>query len=280
MSGRTDYSKIRERFLKRQKALEEMDGWWKPEVGRHRVRILPPAGNHDSWYVEYGVHYNIGEEGNQQSITCPKITMNKPCPICEFVRGLWRGGDADKALARKINGKRRYCSNVILLSKSEDEVRTWAYGPQVWDQLAELCVGDEGGVVPIDDPKEGFNLTIVVSTKSTPDGNFPQYMVKPEMKATPVANQGLLKKMADIKAGIQSKVKTYDEIRAILLGTNEEADTPVVDDTTEVVEPVDTPPETTEEVVETEENTSGTKKSSAEDLVARARAALSKRSGS
>jgi hypothetical protein len=286
----TDYAKIRQRFAARQKALADMDEKWvKFDQGRHKVRICPPLANHDSWFVEYGVHYGIGDEFNPQTVTCPRLTVQKACPICEFVRGLWRSGDeGDKDLARKIGAKRRYCSNVIVLS-NPNETRVWAYGPQVWDQLAELCVGEgaEGGVIPIDDPDNGFNMSVVVTTRNTPDGTYPNYMVRNEMKPTPIVNKKVLSTMSDIKEMIHKNLKPYDEIRAILTG----GEVPENAEATEASQSEVQQPETekvvtdepeTEKVVETqqEEVTDGgqvEEKATSQDLVRRARAALSKR---
>lgn len=216
--GKTDYGKLREKYLARQASSVDDTKWFKPEAGRYRIRILPPPENHNLWYLDYGVHYGFSNsEGNFEAITCPKLTLKKPCPICEFTKELWKKNtEADIAIARKFGGKKRYISNVVIMNTSISEVRMWAYGPQVLTQLEEHCVTSKGDVVPIDDPQNGMNMKLIVTQKNTPEGNFPNYQVTPEYPPMPLEDKSVLGKLHDIVTIIQSRVKSRDEIRAIL----------------------------------------------------------------
>lgn len=227
MAGKTDYKKLRERFLARQRRAERDERWWNPDKPppgdpaiEYSIRILPPYDGYDSWYVEYGVHYGLNVDDDVPgSITCPRLTLGKRCPICEMTRGLWRGSDEDKALAGRIGAKRRYASNILVLSKDPNEVKIWAYGHKVWMPLNALCVGKDGSFTPIDDPQRGFNFNLTVTTQATPDGNFPSYMILPEsMTPCPIPNMSVLDRLHRIDEVIREKVKSYDEIRAILMG--------------------------------------------------------------
>lgn len=216
--GKTDYTKLREKYLSRQASSVDDTKWFKPEVGRYRIRILPPPENHNLWYLDYGVHYGFSNaEGNFETITCPKLTLKKPCPICEFTKGLWKKNtEADIVIARKFGAKKRFISNVVIMNNSMTEVRMWAYGPMVLGQLEEHCVTAKGDVVPIDDPQNGVNMKLIVTQKNTPEGNFPNYQVAPEYPPMPLEDKSVLGKLHDIVTIIQSRVKSHDEIRAIL----------------------------------------------------------------
>lgn len=258
MAGKSNYEKLKAKFAQKKQAQADMDDdrWWKPTVPSsasqqvtHRLRFLPPPDGHDSWYVEYGVHYRIkNDAGDLISITCPKKTLGKPCPICEFVKGLWKTGDEkDKAMASAIGCKTRYCSNVIVLGENPSDVKIWAYGAKVWTPLNELCVGDSGEVIPFDDPQVGFNIKITIGLRQTPDGDFPDYTVMPEMKPCAIPDKNVLSKLAPIHELITKRIKSYDEIRSILSGTatdeTEKADTKKpVEETVE-----ETPAQTVEE---------------------------------
>lgn len=229
MAGKTDYAKIHKRFLEQKKKMAEMDDerWWKPDAPQpggspltHRVRFMPPPDGFDSWYVEYGVHYRLKGEGDTTiTATCPQKTLGKPCPICEFTKGLWKSGsEADQKIAREVGSKTRYASNVIVLSKNPSEVKIWSYGTKVWTPMNELCIGADGEFIPFDDPVNGFNIKIVVGMERTPEGNFPSYTVMPEMKACPIGDRKTLQSIHPIHEMIRSKVKSYDELRSILLG--------------------------------------------------------------
>lgn len=266
MAGQTNYQKLHKRFVEKQSRQAEMDDnrWWKPpipQVGNpaetHRIRILPPPDGFDSWYFEFGVHYGVKNEAGQfLTITCPLKTVQKPCPICEFTKGLWKENTEEgKTLARKIGVKTRYASNVIVLSNPA-EVKLWSYGPKVWTPLNELCIGDNGEFNPIDSPEKGFNIKLVIATQNTPEGNFPNYTVMPIMPACPIPDKSALMKIHAMHELIVSRVKSYDEIRSLLYGseaadaapapspatTDEVAETPVTDADDTVTETVTPPP--------------------------------------
>lgn len=264
MAGQSNYQKLHKRFVdhqKRQAELEDDGRWLKlpaPQVGTpaitYRIRILPPPDGFDSWYLEYGVHYQIKNESGQfMTITCPLKTVQKPCPVCEFTKGLWKSGsEEDKALARKIGVKTRYASNVVLLN-NPSEAKLWSYGAKVWGPLNELCVGDSGEFVPIDDSDKGFNIKVVIVTQKTDEGNFPNYTIMPEMKSCPVPDKSVLTKIHPMHELILGRVKSYDEIRSLLFGsegaeaapattaTSNEISEPAVADTEDTVTETVTP---------------------------------------
>jgi hypothetical protein len=309
MAGKSDYAKMKARFaeVKNRKAGIDDDKWWKAEAPQnssgqpitHRIRILPPPDGFNFWYLEYGVHYRLkGEDGNNVSATCPLKTLKQRCPVCEFTKGLWKSGsEADQNLARDIGSKTRYCSNIAVLGKGQEifkasEAKLWSYGPKVWTPLNELCVGESGEIVPIDDPDHGYNIKIVVGTKSSGTESYPEYTVMPELKPCPVPDKGILNKLHPMHELIKSAVKGYDELRSILMGaggggeqpaapapSQEEAiaDAPVPDATTTVIE------ENEEEIiVQTEKSHGKTEgqqvaRPSQDELIKRARAALQKR---
>lgn len=304
MPGKTDYAKLHKRFVDQQRRQAEMDDdrWLKlqtPQVGSaavtYRMRFMPPPDGFDSWYMEYGVHYQIKNEAGQfTTITCPLKTQKKPCPICEFTKGLWKSGaEDDKTLARKIGAKTRYVSNVVNLAHPS-EVKLWSYGTKVWTPLNELCVGDSGEFVPIDDPQKGFNIKIVVKTESTPEGNFPNYTVLPEMKPCAVPDKTVLDKIHPMHEIITQRIKSYDEIRSLLFGADdtaaaspassqgsaaapaEESSEPAVADSEETTTEETTEKETTHAAA-SEEAQQQAKRPTPDELVRRAKAQLAKR---
>lgn len=266
MAGQSNYQKLQKKFADKQRRQAEMDDdrWWKPPTPQashpaetHRIRILPPPDGFDSWYFEYGVHYQIKNEAGQfVSITCPIKTIQKPCPICEFTKGLWKENTEEgKTLARKIGVKTRYASNVVLLN-NPSEVKLWSYGPKVWTPLNELCVGTDGEFVPIDNPDKGFNIKVVIAGTAG-EVNYPSYTIMPEMKACPIPDKSALLKIHPMHELIVSRVKSYDELRSLLFGseaaetaapatttaTSEEiSETPVADPDDTVTETTATPP--------------------------------------
>lgn len=226
-AGRTNYEALRERFLKRQEQKDTEGGWWKPEIGnRYSLRFGPPLAPAEIWFVEYGVHYNLWRGEENATETCPRLTLQKPCPVCEFVKTLWRGSEEDKAMARDIGAKRRYCANVFILSSDSPKVaKIWAFGPQVFDQIMEQTNTDDG-VVPIDDPDQGYNMNLSVGKKATGDRVFPAYTISlASLKPSALADPKMLDGLVDIVSMIHGKIRGYDEIRAQLQGGDAPSET-------------------------------------------------------
>lgn len=92
----------------------------------------------DHPYVEPGstwfqrdvyVHYNIGVD--KKSYTCPKMTYNKPCPVCEYRAQLARADEPDEKLIDSLAYSRREIFNVLPEGgRAPDDIMlfTTAYG--------------------------------------------------------------------------------------------------------------------------------------------------------
>lgn len=227
--GKSNPEKIRERLNQSKKGYYRPD---MPPVGkeiRHKVRILPPPEDYDKWYFEHGMHFNMGTETDDfTSVLCPRLTLKRRCPICEFTKGLWSkvGKDEetaanDEALARKIGPKLRFVSNMLDLAKP-DTVQLWSYGKKIWQQLCEMNVNDQG-TFPIDDPEEGYDITLKIETKRTPDGIFPQYDLRDNREPSAIPDKTVLDKLYDIHTMLLKDVKSYEELTRILKGETDEA---------------------------------------------------------
>lgn len=286
MHARSDYNAMLQNFKKRRDQHGLGDGWWKPGEGKHRLRMLPPPANQEAakfkqkaFFVEFGVHYELGEEGSEP-ITCPKATLGKPCPVCEFVRTLWKTGtEADKGLARKIGVRHRAASNIILLNEPS-KVWIWSYPKTTRDQIEEILFANEDTPAMIDDPDAGYNMTLIVTSRQTPEGVFPQQQITPELKPCAVPDKSVLNKLTNIADLIGARVKSYDEIRSVLLGSATEEAPAGVAAPKVSGQPVPAAPEE-EEIIEEIPTAAApappAAKTSSMDVIAMAKAALARR---
>lgn len=289
--AKTDYEGLRNRYLDRKRQKGEGDGWWKPTDGKNKIRILPPpspvAGEkivQKAMYVEYGVHYGLGTEDNPEVYTCPRLTLaGKPCPICEFVRSLWKSKtDQDIALARKIGTRPRAASNIVLLTEPS-KVYIWGYPKTTRDQIDDLVFASDPPTA-IDDPDMGFNLTLSKQDRVTPEGIFPVYNLTPELKPCPIPDKKVLDKLTNLSALLQSRVKSYDELRSIL-HANPEAPTASEQDPAATVDPAAAASpvvseEASDEVIEVDTPApvkTPVAAAPASDVIAQAKAALARR---
>lgn len=134
-----------------------MANMWKPEIGEHRVRVLPwndgtnePIKERHFYYLE-----------NAPSILAP-FQFGKQDPINEFIKSLYRSGSADdKNMAKKLMPKMRSYVPIIVRGEESKGVMLWAFGKQVYQRILGFFVDAEVG--DISDVDGGFDLVVKVS---------------------------------------------------------------------------------------------------------------------
>lgn len=195
----------------------------KLQTGKNVRRILFPKGSSDSFYSEGFLHFSLGEDGHKV-VTCPKTFSSKnPCPVCEYVEELKKSKNKDdKKLASAIGARRRIYVNVLNrdASDEEDTPKVLAIGVTVLKGLLEtICDADYGDITDFEDGRD-----VTITKKGT--GLDTEYSVLPKPKSS-VASEDLTEeqldeKMADLDALFVKK--SYDEIKAILNGEEEDSD--------------------------------------------------------
>ncbi len=78
-----------------------------PQGAKHPV--AKPGEQH--YARDYYVHKNFGPSGKEQAV-CPRLTFNKPCPICEAIQSQLQSGQISKDQAKNLNAKQRTLFNV------------------------------------------------------------------------------------------------------------------------------------------------------------------------
>ena len=65
------------------------------------------------WYeMTYFIHRNVGIDN--ASVLCPKATLKKPCPICEYRNSLDRNDEEDKKKIKALYPQERQLFNVVV----------------------------------------------------------------------------------------------------------------------------------------------------------------------
>lgn len=132
---------------------------WKPEVGAHKVRIIPwPEDKLEDGqpFIERWFYYFVK----------PSILslhqFGKPDPINELIRKLYSSGTpSDKELAKKLRAKPRTYAAVIVRGRESEGPMVWAFGSMIQKKLLAYFVNSDVG--DITDPDEGFDLDVVVT---------------------------------------------------------------------------------------------------------------------
>jgi hypothetical protein len=186
-----------------------------------RVRILP-AKNYlnedgtvnsepDLFYKRFGTHWVNGK-----SIVCPKHTHGDACPICETVNDLYNSGnEEDLSAAKEFKVKKRNWINLVEVDASgviQGEAKVYEFGPKLLNNILDWCCDDD--YYDLSDPSKGYDYRIIKKKVE----NFPNYdSSKPAKNSTKIPKEvlkGLLDKAADLRAIVDKRVLTYDEIKA------------------------------------------------------------------
>lgn len=159
---KTDYSKI----------------FWKPELGKQTVRIVPSAYDPAYPFKELKFHYGIGKY--------PMIALSnfgKQDPVEEFVKELRKTSDKDNwSLSGKISPKTRIFAPVVVRGEEEKGVRLWGFGVTIYKALLSLAEDEDIG--DFTDVMNGWDL-VVEMQKGNP---YPETSVRIKPKQTPLSD--------------------------------------------------------------------------------------------
>lgn len=163
---KTDYTKI----------------FWKPELGKQTVRLLPSFFDPAMPFKEMKFHYGVGER--------PMVALSnfgKQDPIEEFVNELKKTSDRDNwSLAGKLNPKTRVFAPVIVRGQEDQGVRLWGFGVTIQKALYSLIADEDIG--DITDVINGWDL-VVEQVQGNP---YPQTTVRIKPKQTALSDNNTL----------------------------------------------------------------------------------------
>ena len=152
--------------------------FWKPEMGKQTLRIVPSFYNPTFPFTELKFHYAIGK--------FPMLALSnfgKQDPVEEFVKELKKTSDKDNwSLAGKLTPKTRIFAPVIVRGEEEKGVRLWGFGVTIFKAL--LALAEDEDVGDFTDPINGWDL-IVEQAKGNP---YPETTVRIKPKQSPLSN--------------------------------------------------------------------------------------------
>ena len=214
--------------------------FFKPSVGRNRINIVPyeiKTKNHplvrrgemevgDMDYVmDVWVHRGVGS--TEASVLCLKNTFGKPCPICEQAALLRKQGKEDEADALKAS--RRVYYNVQDI-KEPDTLKVFETSHYLFEKelIDEAREDNEGGFVDFVDPDEGKEIKFKASEDVLGSNKFFKYKsFSFEDREEPIG-ENLLEQAISFDEIMN--VPTYDEVKNILFGVDEDEDSNDSDD--------------------------------------------------
>jgi hypothetical protein len=152
--------------------------FWRPELGKHTIRVVPSAFNPSYPFTELKFHYGIGKY--------PMIALSnfgKQDPIEEFVKELRKTNDKDNwSLSGKLNPKTRIFLPVIVRGEEDKGVRLWGFGITIYKAL--LALAEDEDVGDFTDVMNGWDL-VVEQVQGNP---YPSTTVRIKPKQTPLSD--------------------------------------------------------------------------------------------
>jgi hypothetical protein len=125
---------------------------FKPKEGENTIRILPRSGE-PYWELPIHVHFGVGPD--EATYLCLKEMKGEECPVCEA-----RLGAADKEESDAMRPKGRALCWLIDRNDQKSGPQLWAMPGRMFRDLRGREVDRRhGGVIKIDDPEEGYDIT-------------------------------------------------------------------------------------------------------------------------
>lgn len=133
---------------------------FKPDTGKHRVRILPLPSSHDfdkygdHWGIDLHVHYGIGPDNS--SYLCLRKHLSQNCPMCNLHKELTAEGDEDGA--SKVRVSTRVLAWIIDRDDEKAGPMLWAMPQSVSRDISAASTDERDGILLIDDPENGYDV--------------------------------------------------------------------------------------------------------------------------
>lgn len=130
---------------------------WKPQLGEHKIRILPcPTATAETPFWELMFYYL----GDAFPILAP-FQFGKPDPINDFIKSLYSTRKReDKDLANKIRPSTRVFVPIIDRANEKDGVLVWGFGKTPHARLLSFIFDPEIGEFM--DPTTGFDVKVQI----------------------------------------------------------------------------------------------------------------------
>jgi len=184
----------RREFENLKRKLEDGGVWWRPQVGKNMIRILPNWRNpSDVFYKKVYVHWNVGE--NQRKVVCRKtLDERESCPVCEFVEELLRSSSADDVrYGEAMQQAERYAMNILDGSDLERGPQVFECGRGLFQDI--LWMFTDGDYGDLDDYREGRYILIERTGTGMTDT---RYSTMPAANPAPVDPEAIADQLNDL----------------------------------------------------------------------------------
>lgn len=182
---------------------------WKPEIGKHVIRIIPYIHNPEWPFTELHFYYKL-----KKGTVLSPISFERPDPVYELAQELKQTGDKDEwKTGVNLEPKPRTYVPILVRGKENEGVKFWGFGKTIFQEILKLI--DDPDYGDITDNKTGRDLTVEV-TKT--DKTWPEITIRPKPDRTPITKDpGVLNLIKDTpKVNELWPEPTYDQLKDML----------------------------------------------------------------
>ena len=183
-----DLNEIRNRLnsiqTKNSPKTERKNVFWRPEVGKQTVRVVPNAFNKSNPFTEAFFYYGIGPK-----VMISPTNFGEKDPIAEFAKQLRQTSDSDNwRLAKKLDAKMRVFAPVIVRGQEDEGVKLWQFGKEMYMDFLNLADNEDVG--DFTDVVSGRDITITTVGPEVTGTSYNKSSIMPKVKETPLSVNG------------------------------------------------------------------------------------------
>jgi hypothetical protein len=192
--------------------------FWKPEVGKQTIRIVPSKFNPKMPFTEMLFYYGIGT--NVMPSRANYVDENGDSlkdPIIEFTKQLRQTSESENwKLAKKLDPKVRYFAPIIVRGMEDEGVKIWQFGKELYETFLQLAVDEEVG--DYTDVASGRDIKLVTVGPEVTGTKYNRTTASPSMKVSPIsedANQvkTWLEDQVNPKDLFKNRIVEYDQTK-------------------------------------------------------------------
>ena len=158
--------------------------FWKPEVGKQTIRIVPSKFNPKMPFTEMLFYYGIGANvmpSRTNYVDESGETLKDP--IIEFTKQLRQTSESENwKLAKKLDPKVRYFAPIIVRGLEDEGVKVWQFGKELYETFLQLAVDEEVG--DYTDVASGRDIKLVTVGPEVTGTKYNRTTASPSMKVS------------------------------------------------------------------------------------------------
>lgn len=192
--------------------------FWKPEVGKQTIRIVPSKFNPKMPFTEMLFYYGIGVNvmpSRTNYVDESGATLKDP--IIEFTKQLRQTSESENwKLAKKLDPKVRYFAPIVVRGREDEGVKVWQFGKELYETFLQLAVDDEVG--DYTDVASGRDIKLVTVGPEVTGTKYNRTTASPSMKVTPLLDsadkvEALLEDQVNPKDLFKNRIVDYDQTK-------------------------------------------------------------------